>query len=82
MQSTAVPISVTRHPKLTASGTRISPEITTPAGTPVCFIENTSGAHFRGAYSARICELAGVATVVPELIRRTVIAKIGISSSV
>ena len=34
-----------------------------PAGTPVCLIEKTSGAHLGGAYVASICELAGVATV-------------------
>ena len=40
-------------------------------------MEKTSGAHFGGEYFARICELAGVATVEPKLVSMTAMASGG-----
>jgi hypothetical protein len=56
------------------------PEIARPAGTPVCLMEKTKGAHLMGAYFARICELAGVATVEPPLLIMTARTNGGIAN--
>ncbi len=70
MQTHASPRRAGLQPNEAAIGASTIPEMASPAGTPVCLIEKTSGAHLGGAYLASICELAGVATVEPALFKK------------
>src|SRR5207302_10309998 len=64
-QAVAVASVAPRHPKAPAIAGAIKPQISRPAGTAVCLIENTSGARRGGETRPSNCELVGVETAAP-----------------
>ena len=64
-QATAVASIAPRHPRAPAIAGPRKPQISTPAGTAVCLIENTSGARRGGDTRPSNCELVGVETAAP-----------------
>ena len=64
-QAVAVASVAPRHPKAPAIAGAIKPQISRPAGTAVCLIENTSGARRGGETRPSNCELVGVDTAAP-----------------
>src|SRR6202140_632502 len=64
-QAAAVASIAPRHPSVTAIAGPKKPQISTPAGTAVCLIENTSGPRRGGETRPSHCELVGVETGAP-----------------